>query len=118
IFFCQEQVVYNDQRFGTHSVDRFHPSRYAQNSSIHRAVPRGSTPMMGGARVQSNSSSPRVYYVKNAVTIPSRVVLAPAPVESYVREEVVYDNDGYVVDGGEIPNHSGMQHHEPNGSFR
>ncbi|KAK6060725.1 hypothetical protein COOONC_01610, partial [Cooperia oncophora] len=105
-----EQVMYSDQavRVGVHPADRFQSSRFAHNSSVHRLPSRGSAPMIGASRMQTNTNSPRVYYVKNAVTVPSRVVLAPAPVESYVREEVVYDNDGYVVDGGEIPNHSGL----------
>ncbi|XGW10511.1 hypothetical protein V3C99_012197 [Haemonchus contortus] len=105
-----EQVVYTDQgvRVGFQTPDRLHQPRYVQNSSVHRVTARGPTPIVGGTRVQPNPNSQRVYYVKNAVTVPSRVVLAPAPVESYVREEVVYDNDGYAIDGSEISNHSGV----------
>ncbi|KAK5982271.1 hypothetical protein GCK32_005075 [Trichostrongylus colubriformis] len=87
-----EQMIYGDQgaRAGVHAMDRFQSPRYAQNFSVHRVAPRGATPVFAsGGRVQPTSNSQRVYYVKNAVTIPSRVVLAPAPVESYVREEVV-----------------------------
>lgn len=28
--------------------------------------------------------------------------------ESYAHEEVVFDSDGYAIDGGEIPNNSGV----------
>ncbi|KAK6736751.1 hypothetical protein RB195_019443 [Necator americanus] len=80
---------------------------YAQNPSVQQTT-RGS-PVVVAGRAHSNSNSQRVYYVKNAVAmVPSRVVLAPAPVEGYVQEEIVLDNGDYVIDGGEIPSNSGI----------
>ncbi|VDM60265.1 unnamed protein product [Angiostrongylus costaricensis] len=59
---------------------------------------------VSGADVMSSGlNSHRVYYVKNVVTTPpSRVVLAPTSVDTNDHEEIFLDNDGYVIDGGEI----------------
>lgn len=105
----EEQVVYADQgyRVGVRPADRFHPLRYGQDQMVPRVAPRV-VPTADGARAQPSSNSQRVYYVKNAVAAPSRVVLAPASMESYAHEEVVFDSDGYAIDGGEIPNNSGV----------
>ncbi|RCN40597.1 PHD-finger [Ancylostoma caninum] len=106
----KERVVYTDgvRPITARPVNRLpQPYGYAQNSGFARTAVRNSVPVVGG-RAQPSANAQRVYYVKNAVTmVPSRVVLAPAPVETYVQDEVVFDNGDYVIDGGEIPNNSG-----------
>ncbi|KHJ93737.1 K167R repeat protein [Oesophagostomum dentatum] len=103
----KEHIVYTDgvRPVVSRPVSRVaQPYGYGQNPVITRSGPRSTNVVIGG-RSQPNVNAQRVYYVKNTVAmVPSRVVLAPA--ESYVQEEIVYDNGDYVIDGGEISNNS------------
>ncbi|KAJ1366253.1 hypothetical protein KIN20_026865 [Parelaphostrongylus tenuis] len=84
------------------------PSGYTQRSIIRKVAPRGSAPSTQG--VPPNNNSHRVYYVKNPIATPSRVVLAPASVKTDEHEEIVLDNGDQVVDAGEIEDHTQPQH--------
>uniref|UniRef100_A0A158P7K1 DDT domain-containing protein n=1 Tax=Angiostrongylus cantonensis TaxID=6313 RepID=A0A158P7K1_ANGCA len=115
-----EQVPYVDDKTGenvsyteqvrTTAVRTSVSSGYDHSSALRRVTtPRGS--MMASQGIQPNHNPHRVYYVKNVVaTPPSRIVLAPTSVDTNDHEEIFLDNDGYVIDGGEIEDHTTTTH--------
>lgn len=115
-----EQVPYVDDKTGenvsyteqvrTAAVRTSVSSGYDHSSALRRVTtPRGS--MMASQGIQPNHNPHRVYYVKNVVaTPPSRIVLAPTSVDTNDHEEIFLDNDGYVIDGGEIEDHTTNTH--------